>query len=348
MAATTTIAVGEREDGRRLDRFLRGRFPKLPSGLVHKLLRKRQLTVNRRRARANTRLTSGDTVEVWTDLSPWAPDADRHLEIAARRRRSADFRRRFRVLLEDEHIIALDKPSGAVVHPGPSHHSGDTLLDLLAAHLPDLFAPDSEYRPAFVHRLDRGTSGVLVAAKTRAAARHLEGAFRRGEVRKTYLALVRRRPNRPRDTLRWPLEKTTTAKGVTRYRAVKSAQKDDAEGDATTLSAETRYEVVETFQARTELHSSLVRVEIGTGRTHQIRVHLAALGYPLLGDGDYGDKSANRRFRERCDLRRVFLHAAELSFEHPASGETVTLRSPLARDLDRVCDALRGRRADRE
>lgn len=230
----------------------------------------------------------------------------------------------------------LDKPSGIVVHPGPGHHGGDTLLDLLRAHLPDHFARQSEYRPGFVHRLDRGTSGVLVAAKTRDAARSLENAMRLREARKVYLALVRGRPNPERGEIDLSMEKTTDARGITRYRPKDNESSRD---DPNVRGALTRYEVERSYR-----QESLVRVELGTGRTHQIRVHFAGIGHALIGDGDYGSKEHNRGFRDRFGLSRVFLHAAELEIPHPQSGESVQFSSSLPGDLRRVLDELSAER----
>jgi 23S rRNA pseudouridine1911/1915/1917 synthase len=247
------------------------------------------------------------------------------------------------VLHEDESLIVLDKPAGAVVHPGPEHHGGDTLLDLLRAHLPEAFAKGSEYRPAFVHRLDRGTSGVLAAAKTRAAAHALEGALRRGEARKVYLALVAGVPRRQEGRIDVPLVRATTARGVTRVRALRGAAPGGPTPEEThpAKAATTRYRVERVFPGHPG--AALLSVEISTGRTHQIRVHLSSIGHPVVGDGDYGDKRVNRRFREEWGVTRVLLHSSELELPHPATGTRTRFAAPLPADFRRVLAGLGGR-----
>ena len=316
------LTAGAAAQDQRLDRFLRKRYGRLPIGKIHKLLRQRDIRVNGGRAKADTRLAEGDLIEVRVDLSGFESDPDRHLARAARVRASDGFRRQFRVLEEDDAILALDKLPGAVVHPGPGHRDGDTLLDYLRARLPESLAPDAPCRPGFVHRLDRGTSGVLLAAKTRDVAKRLEGAFRRGEVTKTYEVLVRGRPDAS-GRIELPIERDGSGPGPTRYRASR-----DAAPSGRAQAARTEFELVESWRGVSRL-----RVQIGTGRTHQIRVHLAAIGHPVAGDGDYGDRSLNRDLRARARLGRLFLHAGRLELAHPASGAPLRLESPLASDL---------------
>jgi RluA family pseudouridine synthase len=315
----------------------------LPHGLIHKLARKRRVTVGRRRTEPACRLERGDRVELWEDLSCYELPSD-HAERAAERVRSApSFRRRFRLLHEDESIIVLDKPGGLVVHPGPDHHRGDTLLDLLRAHLPVAFAAGSSFRPAFVHRLDRGTSGIIMAAKTREAARALERALEGGGLRKVYLALVHGRVRRQEGDISLPIRGEQDSSGVTRYRAI--AERASSAGAAAggkrepeqrrTRSALTHYSVERRFRRAT-----LLELEPATGRTHQLRVHLAALGHAIIGDGDYGKKQVNRHYRERFGLRRLFLHAAALELPHPRSGDLMTFRAPLPRELVKVIEGL--------
>lgn len=331
------LGVGEESHGLRLDRFLKKHFPRLPHGLVYKLGRRRQITVNRRRAKPATRVQRGDQVEVWEDLSRFALAPDHALRVAEQVRASPSFRRRFRVLHEDDSIVVLDKPGGLVVHPGPHHHRGDTLLDLLRVYLPEAFADGSPFRPAFVHRLDRGTSGVIVAAKTRDRARELERALRQGKARKVYLALAHGRLRGQEGTMTFAIAKTETPSRVTRFHGVPCRGPEHRRSAATgpaPRSALTRYRVEQRFAKAT-----LLRLEPESGRTHQIRVHLATLGHPVVGDGDYGNKDVNRHYRERFALRRVFLHAAELALPDPRRG-TRTFRAPLPEDLARVLEGL--------
>lgn len=328
-AGPRVLEVAESANDTRLDRFLKKRFPRLPPSLIHKLLRKRRVTVNRKRAEANRRLRSGDRVELWTDFSPFEPDPAAALKRAARIRASTAYKRHFRLLHEDEDILVLDKPSGLVVHPSRDHRHGDTLLDLLQAHSG---ASEGDYRPAFVHRLDRGTSGVLVAAKTREAAKSMERTLRSRLARKVYTALCHGHPSRERGTIELPIQRHETRSGVGRYQAVTNRDTYDA-GKV----ARTDYTVVEPFASTTLLELTIV-----TGRTHQIRAHLAAVGRPVVGDGDYGNRRLDNLFRHRHDLRRLFLHARELEISHPRDGRRVRFQAPLPRELEIILAELRG------
>ena len=330
-----TLQIYDKEAGMRLDRFLKKRYPKLPIGLVFKLIRKRKVTLERKRAAPDTRLHLGQTVELFEDLSGFELPPDEHVRRAARRRESGHFRKNFKVIAEDDTIVVVNKPVGIVVHPGPQHHGGDTLLDLLKAHLPDAFTESSDYKPAFVHRLDRGTSGVLVAAKTREAANALETSFRTGLTHKTYLTIVKGVPSRAGGRIEFPLMRHRTLSGVSRWVAVKDRQKKRALAGKM-QAASTRYEVRERFGKAT-----LLEVEPETGRTHQIRVHLQAIGHPILGDGDYGDRVVNREFRASCGLEHVVLHARRIEFPHPVSGRHVSFKAPLPEDVERVLERLR-------
>ncbi len=334
------LAVDADGEGKRLDRFLRGRFPRLPQSLLQKLVRKRSITVNRSRTEPGARLHDGDSVELWTDLSGF--DAPREVH-GDRQRLSRRFAKLFRPLHEDDDIIVLDKPAGIVVHPSEGHRHGDTLLDLLREHLPERFAAGSDYRPAFTHRLDQGTSGVIVAAKNREAARAMERAFREGdEIRKVYIALAHGVIRPRKGTIQLEIGRRSKPSGPTRFWAVGGARsrvvRPDQPPTGRFRSAETRYNVTEQFKK-----ASLLKIRLGTGRTHQIRVHLAALGHPICGDGDYGKKQANRHMAQRYGLTRPFLHAAELEILHPQTGRRLKFQSKLPFGLREVLDALRAR-----
>jgi len=318
----------------RLDRFVKKRYPKLPIGLVFKFLRKRKITLDGKRADAATRLKAAQTVLLWEDLQGYALPEDQHLRQAARAREGGHYKKNFRVLYEDEVIIVVNKPVGIVVHPGPKHHKGDTLLDLLRVHLPEAFAPESTYQPGFVHRLDRATSGVLMAAKTREAAKSLEAVFRTRLAHKKYLALVTGQSRHRRGRIEDPLIQRRTPDGISRFVAVRDKKKLKALAGKM-QSARTMYEVRETFESTT-----LLEVETESGRTHQIRAHLASIGLPLAGDGDYGERLLNRKLREKFGLERLFLHAARIEIPHPSSGKPVEFTAPLPDELDRVVQRL--------
>ena len=218
------------------------------------------------------------------------------------------------VIFEDEDIIVVNKPAGRIVHPAPGHEAG-ALTDELVARCPEMAGVGSAERPGVVHRLDIGTSGAMVFAKTRRAYLKLRAAFESHKgVEKTYLAVVHGTPSPRRGTLR-------TLIGRKSWDAKRMAvvERDGAE-------AVTHWEVLQRNGA-----VSLVEFRIETGRMHQIRVHAAHLGHPIAGDDLYGDPAKDRGMRRRPG--RPLLHAVELSFPHPATGRRVTFAAEPPEDI---------------
>lgn len=214
----------------------------------------------------------------------------------------------FTVAYEDEHLLVVDKPAGVVVHPARGHATG-TLVQALAGRAA---GGDSPERPGIVHRLDRDTSGLLVVARSEAVHRKLRAMLQRREITREYLALVEGRPPARSGTIDAPLGRDR------RERTVISTATDDPR------EAVTHFEI-----ERALPRATLLRVRLQTGRTHQIRAHLKAIGHPVAGDPVYGSPGA-------YGLERQFLHAARLAFDHPVSGERVDVRSPLPADLERA------------
>jgi 23S rRNA pseudouridine1911/1915/1917 synthase len=232
------------------------------------------------------------------------------------------------VVHEDAHLLVVDKPAGLVVHPGAGAPSG-TLVNALLQHVSDLSGVGGVLRPGIVHRLDRGTSGLLVVAKDDATHRALVRQFSGRTVLKEYLALVHGVPARPAGEIDRPIGRDPVRRQRMSVRAPRGRE------------ARTSWTRLEVFDG-----ASLLRVRIHTGRTHQIRVHLASLGHPVAGDATYGGTrtpSARRAAaREALEsLCRPALHAARLAFTHPATGEPVDLESPLPADLAEVVRRLR-------
>jgi 23S rRNA pseudouridine1911/1915/1917 synthase len=234
-----------------------------------------------------------------------------------------------RIVYEDEHLVVLDKPAGMVVHPGAGH-SGGTLVNALLHHVKDLSGIGGEVRPGIVHRLDRGTSGLMVVAKSDASHQELSRQFSDREVDKEYVALV------------W---------GV-----VQSGRRIDAPigrdpGDRQKMSTRARRArnaVTRVTSARHFKGVSLLKVAIATGRTHQIRVHLSAIGHPIVGDTTYGGvhRRTASHLRAVQRLERPFLHSARLAFTHPADGRRVEFDSPLPLDLQAILDDIEQREED--
>jgi len=297
--AVRWIEVDEGGAGQRIDNFLVARLKGVPKSHVYRILRSGEVRVNSGRVAASHRLQVGDRVRI-----PPVRIAEREAGDAPA------VPLELPVLLEDEHVLAVDKPAGLAVHGGSGIAHG--AIERLRASRP---------RARFlelVHRLDRETSGVLLLAKKRAALTALHEDLRDRGMDKRYLAAVAGRFRDEMRRVKVPLRKFSTGEGERRVAV------DEREGQ----EAETLLRRL----ARTD-EFSLLEAQLLTGRTHQIRVHLAHLGHPILGDDKYGDFALNKALRKR-GLRRMFLHAAELSFDHPATGERVTVRSPLPAELE--------------
>ncbi len=296
--------------GQRLDKFVRRALKDVPLSHVFKLLRTRKVRVNGARGRGEQLLAEGDVVTVRGDEdrllgAPPAPSAAGAVEVT------------FRVLYEDEHLLAVDKPAGLAAHPGTGI-TGATLVEEARAYLrvpADL--PPTEFKPSPAHRLDRETSGVVLVAKTRRCMARLTEIFTAGEgVRKTYLALAKGKMPRAEGTIDLELsehEQTSRSKAA---RGVNFQ------------AATTHYRVVSSMR-----EASLLSVRIETGRTHQIRRHLQSVGHPVAGDARYGDFPFNRLARTRWGLRRMFLHAWKLEVPHPLLPRTLRLEAPVPEEL---------------
>ncbi len=222
------------------------------------------------------------------------------------------------VVHEDDQVIVIDKPAGLVVHPGPGH-SGSTLVHGLLARFPELAEVGDPLRPGLVHRLDRGTSGLLVVARTQHAYTDLVDQLSTHSVERVYSALVWRHPEHHQGVIDAPI-------GRSRRDPLRMTVAVDGR------ESRTNYRVDRTFQHPVEV--ALLTCELETGRTHQIRVHLSSIGHAVVGDELYGGA------RHSLVVSRPFLHARQLAFEHPGSAETVVFESPLPGDLQSVLDRL--------
>lgn len=305
--AVARLSVDEESAGQRLDNFLLRHLKGVPKTHVYRIIRSGEVRVNRGRAAADTRLAAGDEVRV--------PPVRLPERVVAGPERPAPARE-FPVLLEDEHLIAIDKPAGVAVHGGSGVSFG--VIEQLRQSRPQARLLE------LVHRLDRETSGVLLVAKKRSALKALQEQFRGRETGKTYLALVLGDWPAQLKVIDLPLHKFVLTGGDGEgERRVKVAAKDDPDG----MRAITLVKVRERLPGFT-----LLEVTIKTGRTHQIRVHLASQGHPIAGDAKYGDFERNKALQKQ-GLKRMFLHAWRLQFNHPGSGERVELQAPLPPDL---------------
>jgi len=294
------IRIDDEQAGQRIDNFLRRELPGVPKGRLYRLLRRGEVRVNGGRIRAEYKLQEGDEVRV-PPARIRAPGGAPGAGLAAK---IADC-----VLFEDKRLLVIDKPTGIAVHGGSGISHG--VIELLRHARPDL------KDLSLVHRLDRETSGCLVLAKRRSALRDLHARFREGVVEKNYLGLVIGDWQLGEQLIDKPLL-VQHRKGGERHVVVSSGGK----------SAQTRVQLSRTFGKY-----SLLQCSPKTGRTHQIRVHLQYLGFPLAGDKRYGDEEENRRAK-KFGLPRLFLHAQSIAFPDD-SGNELHFTSPLAEDLER-------------
>ena len=305
MGGGTPIAAqrltAEAEDaGLRLDAFLAARGAVASRAAAERLIETGAVTVDGRRRAKSHRVAAGQQVAL---EEPAAAEAD----VCAVP---------FEVVFEDEYLLVVDKPAGVVVHPAPGHR-GPTLAQALTGRAAG--GPDPE-RPGIVHRLDRDTSGLMVVARSAPVHAALQRMFRAREVRREYLALAAGHPDAESGTIDAPLGRDRLRRTVVSTRTDRPRR------------AVTHFEVLERLPRTT-----LLRVSLETGRTHQIRAHLAAIDHPVCGDRQYGGSRCGRRL----GLERQFLHAEKLMFSHPATGEFVLCESKPPVDLCRALDAAR-------
>lgn len=290
------LEVGEEADGQRIDNYLLRLCKGVPKSHVYRILRSGEVRVNKGRVGADYRLQAGDQLRL-------PPLRLAQPERAAEAESGAIPAREFVIIHEDEALLVLDKPAGVAVHGGSGVSFG--VIEQLRRQRPEARMLE------LAHRLDRETSGLLIVAKKRSALKKLHDAFRAGQVHKRYLALVRGRWLTARQDVRLPLLKYLSGEDERRVRVAD-------EGKA----AHSIVRLVARWQ-----HYSLVEVELRTGRTHQIRVHLAHLGFPIVGDDKYGDFTLNKALMKQ-GLKRMFLHAAQLRFRHPLAEADSTAASP--------------------
>ena len=309
-----TLAVDEDSAGQRLDNFLMRHLKGVPKTHVYRIIRSGEVRVNKGRASADQRVEAGDLVRL--------PPVRVSPQVQAKADAPAPARE-FPVLMEDEALLAIDKPAGVAVHGGSGVSFG--VIEQLRRARP------ASANLELVHRLDRETSGVLLVAKKRSALKNLQDQFRDRETGKTYLALVLGLWPSNKKVIDSPLFKYTVDTGVGEgERRVKVVGKDDPNG----MRSITLVRV-----ARTVGPYTLLEVTIKTGRTHQIRVHLASQGHPIAGDDKYGDFEHNKLL-QKMGLKRMFLHAWQLKFQHPQSGRLTTLQAPLPPELKSFVDSV--------
>lgn len=291
--------IGQQDAGKRLDQALHEQLPQFSRSRLQHWIKSRRVLVNDAAQRPSYLLREGDRIDVEPADPPDLKATPESIPL--------------RVLYEDADVIAIDKPAGMVVHAGAGVHSG-TLVNALLGRFESLSNIAGDLRPGIVHRLDRFTSGVLLVAKNDASHQKLAQQFAARRIEKTYLALVHGRVKLDRGRIERPIARDPRQ----RIRMTARLERGRA--------AHTEYEVIRRYQEFTFL-----KVRIGTGRTHQIRVHLSSLGHPVVGDRLYGAPAGNEG---RPALSRYFLHAHRIRFVQPSTGAPVEITAPLPQDLE--------------
>ncbi len=303
------------EKGARLDVFVALRAPDLSRSQVKRMIEEGEVRINGLQVcKAGTKLRSGDNVAFAVrPAQPWQVTAE---DIP------------LKILYEDPHLLVLDKPAGMVIHPAPGHHRG-TLVNAILHHCDDLSGIGGVIRPGIVHRLDKDTSGVLLVAKDDETHRHLSAQFKGHRIKKTYKALVFGSPAEEEGTIALPVGRHP---GDRKKMSIRSSRGKEAV---------THWRIMERYGEVT-----LLNVDIETGRTHQIRVHLSAIGHPVVGDRAYGGVGRLKTVRDAAlraklaVLTRQVLHAWRIGFVHPQENRAFEFTAPLPEDMQALFEYL--------
>lgn len=313
------LQIGENEDNQRIDNFLMKHFRTVPKSHLYQILRSGQVRVNGKRIDANHRLQIGETLRI-------PPLKIEFSNVPSQKTVSSSNWFRFKRLYEDDVLLVIDKPSGMAVHGGSGISFG-VIEQLRAQHSTWKFLE-------LVHRLDRETSGVLMLAKKRSALVELHKQIREGSTEKHYLVMVKGEWSNTKQHVKLALNKYLTATGERRV-TVATPGRDRT---AKPMEAHTVFRLEKVWK-----QYSLLDAELKTGRTHQIRVHLAHLGFPILGDDKYGDFELNKKIAKLNSglrLQRMFLHAHAMRIRHPVTAQYLDFNSPLPNDLSGFVAAL--------
>lgn len=292
------LEVEDKDNKRRLDLFLVERLPEdFSRSFIQKLVLQGNVLLNQKAVRSHTKIKTGDKIEITVPPPSKTEIAAEELPLD--------------IVFEDEYILVINKPAGMVVHPALGNRSG-TMLNALLAHTKRLSGIGGELRPGIVHRLDKDTSGLLVVAKDDYTHRNLSDQFKKRTIRRKYIAFVRGDVELDNGTVNLPIGRH------------KRHRQKMAVGFTKSKDAVTHYRVLKRFEDYT-----MLELELGTGRTHQIRTHMEYLGHPLLGDRKYGKGWGG--------IDRQALHATTLGFTHPVTKEFLEFKSELPEDMKKLC-----------
>ncbi|MFP4014092.1 MAG: RluA family pseudouridine synthase [Chitinispirillaceae bacterium] len=320
-----TFTAGPSEAGSRLDRLLRKRMPLMSLPQIYGLIRRGDVRVNGKKVKQSHRLAEGEHLEIKVEESEFQTEHKTDVSIL-KLTKTDFFRKNFNILFEDDSILVCNKPAGLVVHSGSGHLSGDNLVDLATAYvLSKKNQTQEQHIPVLMHRLDRDTSGVILLAKHKGVVRQLHDLMRKGDFTKQYLAVSHNRPPEFEDTITLNIKRTDRSS-----RGMKMTVEETGRESRST------YRLLE-YQN----NLSMVEVFLHTGKTHQIRVHMAHLKSPILGDQRYGSKELDQKtFSTHSLPKRLYLHAQKLTFPHPFTKKMTTITAPVPKEFRKVFETL--------
>ncbi len=313
------IHIDPENDGVRLDRLIRKKMVSKSLSEIYRYIRKGVIKVNGNKVKQNYRLKANDII--YSTLSEDEVSAEEN-KISTKTKNLIHtdfFKKNFKILFEDDSLLVCNKPDNIVVHSGTKHLKYDTLIDLARSYTHHSSSKKNYHEPILVHRLDKDTSGVILIAKNKNTLRNIHNQLRNNEIEKIYLALCHGVPSAKKGTIDISLVKT--------YQPNTGMKMEVKKGGQRTLSD---YKVISSKNG-----VSLIQVKIHTGRTHQIRVHMAYLSCPIIGDVRYGDYQRDRDLYLHANpQQRLYLHAEQISFHHPALKRSVTFVAPIPEDFD--------------
>tara|TARA_B110000483_G_C18178672_1_gene536050 strand:- start:1253 stop:2251 length:999 start_codon:yes stop_codon:yes gene_type:complete len=324
------IKVSDLEADQRLDRYLRREFEDISMGQIFKMIRKKKIRVNGVRAKPEEHVGPGDTIEIYENIESMAHEKKVEAQKFAAKdnwgglislRKSSEID----ITYEDDDVIIINKKAGIAVHPGSGQADGQTLIEQIWKIM--AISDDQRFKPQLVHRLDKGTSGLIVVALRGGSLKIWSALFRDRNIIKKYVALVKGHVEENKGEIKLQLERSDSKSGGAKIKVTSG-------GGQFSL---TRYKVLKRYSPKnTDEACTLVEVDLGTGRMHQIRTHFEHLGHPLLGDDRYGNFETNRHFKKLFGLKRMFLHSAKLSWGEAKTHADIPIE--LQDVLDKMAD----------
>lgn len=307
--------VGENQAGRKLEKLIRSLLKDMPLSAIYKAFRTGKIKVNGKKAKEKQVSQEGDVIDFFLSKND-KPEIKKTIELDYQKIKKSDlYKKSLKVIYEDDDVLVLDKPDKIAVHPGSNHYHGRTMLDLARAHTGDF----DDFQTTLVHRLDLDTSGVLLFAKNGKSLRFLNDQMKQKNAAKQYHAICLGKIKNKKGSIELSLKRTSGKNKSTKIIVSKS---EDSKQSIT------HYEVI-----KQTANWSLIKIDLETGRMHQIRVHMQSIGHPIIGDSRYGDFKANRNL----NCKRMFLHASKLEIKHPTQNQTIKIVSKLPESFNNFC-----------